>query len=121
MKAIRLHQVGGPASLLYEDAPKPVPKNNQVPVPGYATAITPTELDWYPTFHTPEGGMRPFPIILGHEFSGVVEAVGPACTGVQVGDAVYGLSDWFIDGAQAEYCLTVHANVAPKPVSLKHA
>lgn len=86
-----------------------------------ATAITPTEFAWYPTFHSPEGGARPFPIILGHEFSGVVDAIGPACTGVQVGDAVYGLSDWFIDGAQAEYCLTVPANVAPKPVSLKHA
>jgi len=121
MKAIRLHQVDGPDSLLYEDAPKPGPKDNQMLVRVSATAITPTEFAWYPTFHSPEGGARPFPIILGHEFSGVVDAIGPACTGVQVGDAVYGLSDWFIDGAQAEYCLTVPANVAPKPVSLKHA
>ena len=66
--------------------PKPIPKDNQVLVQVYATAITPTEFDWYPTFHTPEGGMRPFPIILGHEFSGVVEAVGSDCMGVQVGD-----------------------------------
>ena len=121
MKAIRLHQVDGPDSLLYEDAPKPGPKDNEMLVRVSATAITPTEFAWYPTFHSPEGGARPFPIILGHEFSGVVDAIGPACTGVQVGDAVYGLSDWFIDGAQAEYCLTVPANVAPKPVSLKHA
>lgn len=121
MKAIRLHQVDGPDSLLYEDAPKPGPKDNQMLVRVSATAITPTEFAWYPTFHSPEGGARRFPIILGHEFSGVVDAIGPACTGVQVGDAVYGLSDWFIDGAQAEYCLTVPANVAPKPVSLKHA
>ena len=121
MKAIRLHQVDGPDSLLYEDAPKPGPKDNQMLVRVSATAITPTEFAWYPTYHSPEGGARPFPIILGHEFSGVVDAIGPACTGVQVGDAVYGLSDWFIDGAQAEYCLTVPANVAPKPVSLKHA
>jgi NADPH:quinone reductase-like Zn-dependent oxidoreductase len=86
----------------------------------HATAITPTEFAWYPTFHTPEGGTRPFPIILGHEFSGVVDAIGPACMGVQVGDPVYGLSDWFIDGAQADYCLTVPANIAPKPASLDH-
>jgi NADPH:quinone reductase-like Zn-dependent oxidoreductase len=121
MRAIRLHQVGGTESLLYEDAPKPSPKDNQVLVQVYATAITPTEFTWYPTFHTPEGGTRPFPIILGHEFSGVVDAIGPACTGVQVGDPVYGLSDWFINGAQAEYCLTVPANIAPKPVALDHA
>jgi NADPH:quinone reductase-like Zn-dependent oxidoreductase len=41
--------------------------------------------------------------------------------GVQVGDLVYGLSDWFIDGAQADYCLTVPVNIAPKPVALDHA
>lgn len=115
-----MHQVGGTESLLYEDAPKPSPKDNQVLVQVYATAITPTEFAWYPTFHTPEGGTRPFPIILGHEFSGFVDAIGPACTGVQVGDPVYGLSDWFINGAQADYCLTVPANIAPKPTSLDH-
>ena len=120
MKAIRLHQVGGPASLLYEDAPKPIPKDNQVLVQVYATAITPTEFEWYPTFHTPEGRMRPFPITLGHEFSGVVEAMGSDCTGVQPGDLIYGLSDWYINGAQAEYCLTVPGNIAPKPVTLEH-
>lgn len=120
MKAIRLHQIDGPESLLYEDAPIPIPKDNQLLVQVYATAITPTEFDWYPTFHTLEGGMRPFPIILGHEFSGLVEAVGSDCLDVQEGDPVYGLSDWFIDGAQAEYCLTIPANIAPKPVTLEH-
>jgi NADPH:quinone reductase-like Zn-dependent oxidoreductase len=120
MKAIRLNQMNGPQSLVYEDAPKPTPKDNQVLVQVYATAVTSTEFDWYPTFHTPEGGMRSFPIILGHEFSGVVEAVGSDCRGVQVGDPIYGLSDWFIDGAQAEYCLTVPADIAPKPVTLEH-
>ena len=120
MRAIRLYQVSGSEALLYEDAPKPSPKGNEVLVRVHATAITPTEFAWYPTFHTPEGGARPFPIILGHEFSGVVDAIGPACMGVQVGDLVYGLSDWFIDGAQADYCLTVPANIAPKPPSLDH-
>ena len=120
MRAIQLHQVSGSEALRYEDAPKPSPKDNEVLVRVHATAITPTEFAWYPTFHSPEGGTRPFPIILGHEFSGVVDAIGPACMGVQVGDPVYGLSDWFIDGAQADYCLTVLANIAPKPASLDH-
>jgi NADPH:quinone reductase-like Zn-dependent oxidoreductase len=120
MKAIRLHQIGGSEALRYEEAPKPSPKDNQVLVQVYAAAITPTEFAWYPTFHTREGGNRPFPIILGHEFSGVVEGMGPTCTGVQTGDPVYGLNDWFMDGAQAEYCLTVPANIAPKPATLDH-
>lgn len=120
MKAIRLHHVGGSESLLYDDAPNPIPKDNEVLVQVYATAITPTEFDWYPTFHTPEGTMRPFPIIPGHEFSGVVDAIGSDCKDMQVGASIYGLSDWFIDGAQAEYCVTVPANIAPKPVTLEH-
>ena len=62
MRAIRLHQVGGSESLLYEDALKPSPKDNQVVVQVYATAITPTEFAWYPTFHTPEGSPGRFPL-----------------------------------------------------------
>ena len=49
MKAIRLHQVGRPESLLFDDAPKPPPKDNQVLVQVYAAAITPTGFAWYPT------------------------------------------------------------------------
>ncbi|HMS83943.1 MAG TPA: NADP-dependent oxidoreductase [Nitrospira sp.] len=120
MRAIRLHQAGGPEALLCEDAPKPIPTDTQVRVRVHATAITPTEFAWYPTFHTHEGASRPFPIILGHEFSGVVDAIGKDCVDVQVGKSVYGLSDWFIDGAQADYCLTIPANIAPKPASLDH-
>ena len=45
MKAIRLHQVDGPESLLYEETPKPIPKGHQVLVQVYATAITPTEFE----------------------------------------------------------------------------
>jgi NADPH:quinone reductase-like Zn-dependent oxidoreductase len=118
MRAIRLHQVGGPESLRDEEAPKPSPNDDQVLVQVSATAITPTEFAWHPTFHTLDGGARPFPIILGHEFSGVVAAIGPDSDGVRIGDSVYGLNDWFSDGAQSEYCLTRPANIAPKPISL---
>jgi NADPH:quinone reductase-like Zn-dependent oxidoreductase len=120
MKAIRLHEIGGSDSLHYEDAPRPTPSDDQVLIQVHATAITPTEFAWFPTFHTADGSARPFPIILGHEFSGVVDAVGPACEDVRVGDLVYGLNDWFADGAQAEYCLTVPSNIAPKPKTLDH-
>jgi len=87
----------------------------------FAAGVTPTEFDWFPTFHTPDGDARTFPVTLGHEFSGVVAAVGPACTGVQVGEAVYGLNDWFTEGAQAEYCLTIATSIAPIPPSIDHA
>lgn len=121
MKAIRLHnKSGGPEALLYEEAPKPKLKDGHVLIQVHATAVTPSEFSWHPTFHTPEGGARPFPVILGHEFTGVVAAVGTATKDLQIGDAVYGLNDWFMDGAQAEYCLAAAASVAPKPVTLDH-
>jgi NADPH:quinone reductase-like Zn-dependent oxidoreductase len=40
---------------------------------------------------------------------------------VGVGEAVYGMNDWFGDGAQAEYCLARPAEVARKPASIDHA
>ena len=46
--------------------------------------------------------------------------MGSPCAGIGVGDAVYGVNDWFLDGAQAEYCLTVAASIAPKPHTLDH-
>ena len=111
MNAVRLHKQGGAESLLCDDAPIPWVNEDQVLIRVDATAITRTAFDWYPTFHTPNGGARPFPIILGHEFSGVIEAIGAACEGLQIRETVYGMSDWFIDDAQAEYCLTIPANV----------
>lgn len=121
MRAIRLHKNGGPESLVYEDVPNPTLKDDQVLIHVQAAAVTPTEFAWHPTFHTPAGGPRQFPIILGHEFSGVVAGIGPAGADLQIGDSVYGMNDWFIDGAQAEYCLTVAASVAPKPMTVDHA
>ena len=86
----------------------------------HAAAVTPTELVWVPTWTTPRGEPRRFPIILGHEFSGEVAAVGDGVTDVAVGNPVYGLNDWFGDGALAEYCVARAAEVAPKPRSVDH-
>jgi NADPH:quinone reductase-like Zn-dependent oxidoreductase len=50
----------------------------------------------------------------------VVTALGEGVTGVGVGDAIFGMNDWFAEGATADYCLTRPEWVAPKPVSLTH-
>lgn len=120
MKATRLHVRGGPEALVYEEAPQPHPKAGEVLVRVHAAAVTPTELMWVPTWKTRTGEDRPFPIILGHEFSGVIAAVGASVTDWAEGDPVYGLNDWFEDGAQAEYCVAPAAPLAPKPRSLDH-
>ena len=82
--------------------------------------MTPTELKWAPTWTTRSGEPRPFPIIPGHEFSGKISAVGPGVTDLTAGDAVFGMNDWFGDGAQAEYCVARATDVAPKPRSIDH-
>src|SRR4029450_5699227 len=54
------------------------------------------------------------------EFSGELAALGEGVTGVRVGEAVYGMNDWFSDGAQAEYCLARIEDIARKPTSVDH-
>jgi NADPH:quinone reductase-like Zn-dependent oxidoreductase len=120
MKAMRLHIRGGPEALVYEEAPQPHPQAGEVLVRVHAAAITPTELLWVPTWKTRTGEDRPFPIILGHEFSGVIAGCGAGVTEWTEGDPVYGLNDWFADGAQAEYCVAPAASLAPKPRALEH-
>ena len=82
----------------------------------HAAAVTPTELEWAPTWTTQAGGPRPFPIIPGREFSGEVRAVGPGVTDLVEGAAIFGMNDWYRDGAQAEYCVARAADTAAKPI-----
>lgn len=121
MKAIYLNQKGGPESLLFGDIAKPQPKPGEVLVKVHATAITPAEFQWFPTFNTPSGEARPFPIVLSHEFSGVIEIIGAGVGNFKAGDEIFGLNDWFANGAQAEYCVAPATMLAHKPRLLDHA
>jgi NADPH:quinone reductase-like Zn-dependent oxidoreductase len=119
MKAVRLHRRGGPEQLTYEDAPKPAPGAADALVRVHACAITPTELSWGTTYTTRDGVER-LPTIPGHELSGVIEAVGAGARAPNVGDAVYALTDFWRDGAAAEYVVVRAADLAPKPKNLTH-
>jgi NADPH:quinone reductase-like Zn-dependent oxidoreductase len=123
MKAIGLTTRGGPEALAYtESAPTPRPPGaGEVLVRVRAAAVTPTELLWDPTWTNRDGTPRAFPIIPGHEFSGVVETLGEGVSELSTGDTVYGMNDWFADGAQAEFCVARAADVAPAPASLAPA
>jgi NADPH:quinone reductase-like Zn-dependent oxidoreductase len=56
----------------------------------------------------------------GHEFSGVIKAIGKDVQDFEIGDEVYGMNDWFADGATAEFCITLPQNIARKPATLSH-
>ena len=120
MNAIFLNTKACPESLVSGDLPRPSPKAGEVLVKVYATAVTPTEFQWFPTFNTRNGEPRPFPIVLSHEFSGVIESLGDGVKNLKIGDAVYGLNDWFVNGAQAEYCVAPATALARKPKTLDH-
>jgi NADPH:quinone reductase-like Zn-dependent oxidoreductase len=120
MNAIYFNKRGGPEALVYGTAAMPQVGEGEIIVRVRAAAVTPTELLWAPTWTTFAGEPRPFPIIPGHEFSGEVHALGSGVNDVAVGDPVFGMNDWFGDGAQAEFCIARSADVAPKPTSIDH-
>ena len=119
MWALRLHERGGPEDLAYEQAPRPYIGIGDAVVRVHAASFTPTELTW-PSTWVDHAGHDRRPTIPAHEVSGVVEALGYGTVGVAVGQAVYGLADWYRDGAAAEYVAVEARNLAPKPTSLSH-
>ena len=119
MWALRLHERGGPEQLAYEQAPSPYVGIGDALVRVHAASFTPTELSW-PSTWVDHAGRDRRPSIPAHEVSGVVEALGYGTIGVAVGQAVYGLTDWYRDGAAAEYVAVEARNLAPKPTTLSH-
>jgi NADPH:quinone reductase-like Zn-dependent oxidoreductase len=119
MRALRIHERGGPEHLVEEEAGIPSPGIGDVLVRVHAASFTPTELEW-PSTWVDRAGRDRRPSIPGHEVSGVVTALGYGTTGVAVGEAVYGLTDWYRDGTAAEYVAVEARNLARKPDRLEH-
>lgn len=111
MYAVRLHTLGDPGALVYEQIDVPRPAMGEALVSVHAAAITRDELDW------PEDRLPATP---SYEFSGIVVATGPDVAGTAVGDAVYALSGFDRDGAAAQYVSVPHGVLAPKPRTLGH-
>ena len=119
MKAMQVnHSTQGPL-LIATELTQPEPGEGELLVSVHAVGVTHTELDWYPTTYAKDGTPRQR-AVPGHEFSGVIAAVGKNTMGFEVGQEIYGMSDWFIDGATAEFCLTQPQSIASKPVTLTH-
>ena len=119
MKAVVAHRYG-PAEVLHiEEVPRPVPAENEVLVKVRASTVTRSDCGFRAAspfisrFFT--GLRRPKQPVVGMEFAGVVEEVGPGVTQFAVGDEVFGLRS----GANAEYvCVREAGALAHKPSSL---
>lgn len=126
MKAIRLHEFGGPEVLLHEQAPVPEPGPGEVLVRVHAVGINPP--DWYAREGMPDvpPELKPpfhLPLIPGTDVSGVVEAVAADVNGLAAGDEVIGLLRFptvLQAGAYAEYVTAPASDLARKPAGIDH-
>jgi NADPH:quinone reductase-like Zn-dependent oxidoreductase len=126
MRAIRLHEYGGPEVLRYEDAPIPELKSGELLVKVHAVGMNPP--DWYLRdgykMLPPEWQPKvDFPIIPGTDISGVVVAIADDVENFAIGDQVYSMVRFPSYGpskAYAQYVSVPASEVALKPTSIDH-
>ena len=115
MKAIvATDQAAGMAGVKLVERPEPQAAINDVVVQVHASGFTGDELSW-PSTWTDRAGRNRTPSIPGHELAGVVTTIGYGTTGLSIGQRVFGLTDWYRDGALAEYVAVEARKLAPLP------
>lgn len=117
MKALAIRHYKGPMELM--ELPRPVPAPGDLLVRVRAASVNPVD------YKIRAGGVKvmvpyTFPLILGNDLAGDVEAVGPGVTKFKVGDAVYARLDKDRIGAIAEYALVRESAAATKPSRLDY-
>ena len=113
MKAVVVHQYGGPEVLKFEDYPDPVPGPGEVLVRVAAASVNPIDYkrragltkDFYPL---------QFPGLIGVDVAGTVVKIGPGVEGFSVGDQVFAMAD----NTYAELCVVKAAILAKVPKGL---
>lgn len=117
MRAIRVHQFGGPEVMKLQQLEAPTPAEGQVAVRVAAAGVGPWDA-WI------RGGRsvlpQPLPLTPGADLSGVVQAVGPGVHNFKVGDQVFGVTNARFTDAYAELALASSAMLAKKPTNLDH-
>jgi NADPH:quinone reductase len=113
MKAIRVHEFGGPEVLKLEDVATPKPSGGEVLVRIHAAGVNP--YDTYMRAGT-YAVKPPLPYTPGSDGAGVVEAVGEGVKKVKKGDRVYTART--LTGAYAEYALALEEQVHLLPENI---
>ena len=110
MKAIRIHEFGGPEVLRLEDVPEPRPSKGQVLVRVRAVGVNP--VDTY--IRNGAHAVRPaLPYTPGLDAAGEVESVGEGVARLSVGQRVYVAGS--LSGAYAELALCEESQCHPLP------
>jgi NADPH2:quinone reductase len=116
MKAIQVHQFGGPEVLKLQEVPTPKPGPGQVLVRVHAAGVNP--YDTYMRNGT-YAIKPPLPYTPGSDAAGVIEAVGEGVTKIKPGMRVYTART--VSGAYAEYALALESQVQPLPDRISFA
>ena len=118
MRAMQLHQSQAGPTFVLAEVPQPTPGKGDVLIRVHAAGVTTTELGWSPSTQTSSGKPRlnAIPASTSSPVSWPPQSEG--VDSVVIGDLVYGMNDWFADGATAEFCLTQPLSIAPKPTTL---
>ena len=119
MKAIVVHEYGGPEVLKYEDAPRPEPKEDQILVRVVAAGVNPVD-GMIRSGMFAKHEKAAFPMILGGDIAGVVENAGNKITKFKAGDPVFAYLSLKNGGGYAEYALATEREAALKPKSLTY-
>lgn len=113
MKAIRVHEFGGPEVLRLEETEDPHPGAGEVLVRVIAAGVNPVDV----YIHTGQHARKPaLPYTPGMDASGIIEAVGAGSKYFDVGDRVYVAGS--LSGTYAELALCRETQVYPLPARL---
>lgn len=112
MKAIVFNKFGGPDVLEYVDMPMPLPKEGQVLVKMYSAGVC--KADWRVRTGRCQWLTEPFPVVLGYEMAGRIEALGPGVTEFSVGQPVHVLH-MACYGTYTEYMAVTADDVVAMP------
>jgi len=110
MKAIVVHEFGGPEVLKLEEIPTPKPAAGQVLVRIHAAGVNPYDTYMRAGTYAVE---PPLPYTPGSDAAGIIEAVGDGVKKVKKGGRVYTVKT--LTGAYAEYALALEEQVHALP------
>lgn len=114
MKAMIIQQYGEPDVLTLADLPVPEPAAGEVRLRVQAVSVNPVDYKW-----RRGGPFRSFPVVLGWDVCGVVDALGPGVTDLSPGDEVFGMVRFPQEGrAYAEFVTAPEGDLARRPPSL---
>src|SRR6266446_2057524 len=112
MKAIVVHEFGGPEVLKYEDAPRPEPKEDEVLIRVMAAGVNPVDAS------IREGRFRgggKLPFIPGMDVAGVVEKSGAKISKLKIKDPVYAYLSFKDQGGYGGFAIAKEKEVSIKP------